>query len=361
MRIGIDASRAFSEERTGTEGYAHELIRHLAGIIDPSHQATLYLRKGSRIDFELPSNFSPREIGGDFLWTHLHLSRELLSSPVDVLFVPAHTVPLFHPRRTVVTIHGLEYRLQPQCYRRRDRFLLELGTRLSARWAWKILTPSEATKKDLDRIYGTEQGKITVIPHGTDCPSAAPSGLHESFTILFVGRLERRKNILRLLRAFETFMGKREGSDRRTVRLVLAGKPGFGYAEIKRAVAASPCRSDISLPGYVTEAQKQDLFAQASLFLFPTLAEGFGLPVLEAMSRGIPVLSSDLPALRETAGEAAILVDPQDTDEIAAALGMLYNSAEERKRLEGAGRRRAGLFSWEKCAARTLEALTETK
>lgn len=362
MKIGIDASRAFLDERTGTEEYSHELLRHLAKI-NCNHQFFLYLRKGAKIDFELPSNFFPREIEGDFLWTQFHLSLELLHHKVDALFVPSHTVPLFHPKRTVVTVHGLEYKHCPECYPARDRILTDMNTFLSLSFAKRIIAPSENTKRDIENFYSIDPRGIRVIRHGINMPVG---GAQEKDTgeldILFIGRLEKRKNVTGIVRAFDLFMKKVDeaaGGSGANIRLILAGKKGFGYGEIEDAIARSPHKGNILLPGYVTAAQKRELYSQADVFIFPSFYEGFGMPVWEAMSYGVPVICSANSSTEEIAGGAAMLVDPRDTEKICEALTTLCCNEEERKRLIAKGFEILENAGWEKCAKETMAVLTE--
>lgn len=362
MKIGIDASRAFLAERTGTEEYSHELIRHLAKI-KCDHQFFLYLKKGAKIDFELPSNFSPREIGGDFLWTQFHLSLELLHDKVDALFVPSHAVPLIHPRRTVVTVHGLEYKHCPECYAKRDRMMTDINTFLSLSFAKRIIAPSESTKRDIEDFYNIDPRGIRVIRHGIDKPAGAPQAKDGGeLNILFIGRLEKRKNVAGIVRAFDLFMTKVDAAAEGSavnIRLILAGKRGFGYDEIEEAITLSPHRDAIFLPGYVTEAQKHELYSQADVFIFPSLYEGFGMPVWEAMSYGVPVICSANSSLEEISGGAALLANPTDEEKLCEALATLCCDRETKERLIAKGYEILEGAGWEECAKKTLAALTE--
>lgn len=363
MKIGIDASRAFGEERTGTEEYSYQLLRHLAVLpAVSSHQIFLYVREGARMDFELPSNFMVREIRGDFLWTRLRLSWELRKHPVDVLFVPAHTLPSFVPRKSVVTIHGLEHRSCGDCYSRKDRLVLEMNTRLSIFLARRIIVPSKSTKKDIVEYYKVAPERVSVIHHGAPEGRAATERADSKggFDILFIGRLEKRKNIARMVRAFGKFRKKLGGAEEgRKIRLILAGKDGFGSDRIREGIDRSDYKGDILIRGYVSEKEKEELYGNADVFLFPTLAEGFGLPVLEAMSHGVPVIASRVPALAEVAGTGALLVDPTDEEEIADALLRYYKDESAREESVGRGYEDLRRFSWEKCAEETWKVIAE--
>jgi glycosyltransferase involved in cell wall biosynthesis len=200
MFIGIDGSRAFLPERTGIEEYSYQVIRHLRDSLREEF-VFLYIRSGQKIDFELPKNWQVKRLRMPRLWTQLRLSWELLLHPVDVLFVPAHTVPLIHParnatlignivaliiqkiihpftacmeehsvvggpRKTVVTIHGLEYEFCPEAYSLLDRWYMRLSIRFSCRAASTVIAVSENTKRDLERLYRLSSNKIVVIPEG---------------------------------------------------------------------------------------------------------------------------------------------------------------------------------------------------
>ncbi|MFC1622974.1 glycosyltransferase [Patescibacteria group bacterium] len=169
MKIGIDASRAFLGHRTGIEEYSYQVIKHLRDKLK-KHQLVLYLRKGQRdrIDFNLPDNWSVKEIKFPRFWTQMGLSLEMILNPVDVLFVPAHTVPVFHAKKTVVVIHGLEYEFLPKAYSFWERLYMRHSIKNSCRWASDVISVSKNTKKDLISLYEVSEDKIDVIYEGYD-------------------------------------------------------------------------------------------------------------------------------------------------------------------------------------------------
>ncbi len=407
MKLGIDASRAFGEERTGTEEYSYQIIKHLAKLkIDG--QVVLYLKKKDlkNIDFDLPDNFKLKIISLPKFWTQIGLASEMMINKPDILFIPSYAVPQIHPRKTIVTIHGLEYRHFPECYSFKERFILELNTQFSIKWASKIIVPSENTKRDLVEFYGVDTGKIKVVYHGVgiaNCelriankdkekkspllggswgwvssakkPTSNPSqdGTNK---ILFIGRLEKRKNLVNLIKAFDLFKkdlknppspllqrgkmlispfvkgGLRGFSD---IKLILAGKTGFGFEEIKKAIKKSPFKKDIILKGYVSEKEKSELYKNADLFILPSFYEGFGLPVLEAMSYGVPVICSNTSSLPEVAGDAALPVNPNNSKEIAAAMNKVFSDDSFKNKMIEKGFENVKKFSWEKCARETIK------
>src|SRR4051794_5648005 len=211
LRIGIDASRIDTGHRTGTEQYSAQLIEAL-GRLDRRNAYTLYVNARTNPHLALPPNFRARLIPFPRLWTHARLSAELLQQPPDVLFVPAHVVPLGHPR-SVVTIHDLGYRAFPEAHPWRARQYLDWSTRWSVAVARRVIVPSEAPARALTAAHGTPRGRIAVIPHGYPprfrpvprevvAAGLARLGLPQPY-ILFVGTLQPRKNLARMLAAFE--------------------------------------------------------------------------------------------------------------------------------------------------------------
>ncbi len=361
MKIGIDASRAFVKERTGIEEYSYRLIERFAMMDISSHQVFLYVRKNSTIDLNLPANFFVREIKNRLMWTQLGLSLKMRKEAVDVLFIPSYTVPLIHPANTVVTIHGLEYKYYPQGYPVGERFSLELNTLAAVKWSRKIITPSKNTKRDLMKFYDVDPEKIKVIPHGVINDGGLRPTVdknEQSFKILFIGRLEKRKNLVGLIKAFEIF--RRSVSQNVVCQLILAGKAGFGFERIKEEIRKSPYKRDIILKQYVSEAEKEKLYKEAGLFALVSFYEGFGLPILEAMSYGVPVICSGVSSLGEIAKEAALLVDPRNVEKIAEAIERIFRNSDLRREMIKKGLENAQRFSWEQCAKETLDVLLDS-
>jgi len=362
MNIGIDASRAFTKERTGIEEYSYQLIRNLAMMDLKSHQIFLYARKNSIIDFNLPSNFKLKIIPINKFWTQIGLASEMMKNKPDVLFVPSYAVPQIHPAKTVVTIHGLEYKYFPECYFLKERLILEFNTKLSLKLASKIIVPSENTKKDLIKFYGVDVDKIKVVYHGagiTNYELRITNYENNNFNILFIGRLEKRKNVVNLIRAFELFKNqlRRRHSGMSPSQLILVGKAGFGFQKIKKAIEESLFKKDIILKSYVSELEKEELYKKADLFILPSFYEGFGLPVLEAMSYGVPVICSNNSSLPEVVGDAALLVDPNNIQEISGAINKVFSDDDLRNKMIKRGFENVKKFSWEKCAKETMNVL----
>ena len=353
MRIGIDASRAFQKERTGIEEYSYQVILHLKEILS-EREVTLYTRPGENPDFSLPKNWKIKPLYAPRFWTQLRLSWELFWHPVDKLLVLAHVVPFIHPKNTVVVIHGLEYEILPKAYSFWDYWYMRLSIKKSCHWAKKIIAVSKNTKKDLIDLYKISAEKIGVIYEGygknfqlpiTNFQSISNDSIQEPY-LLFIGRIEERKNVLGIIKAFEILKEKYKVAH----QLVLAGKGGFGYERIVAYIENSKHKVDISLPGFVSTEQKWQMLQGADIFVFPSLYEGFGLPILEAQSVGVPVVTSNVSSMPEVAGDSAILADPNNPEEMAQAIYNLISDHNLRNEIVAKGYTNVKRFSWEKCA-----------
>lgn len=372
MTIAIDASRAFVHERTGIEEYAYQLIKALR---DPLQNApvVLYARFGGeaaadprgwieRHFFDLPDAWDVRVVRHRRLWTQWWLAWRLAVDRPDTLLVPAHTVPWIHPARTVVVVHGLEYEMTPQAYSLWARVYMRVSIRLSCWWARTVVAVSDNTRQDLMRLYRVPADRIVVVPEGVNLQCATDSQqlpttncqLPTDPYFLFIGRIEERKNIARIVAAFNLFK-ERTGLPH---RLVLAGRPGYGYDDAAAAIAASTHCDAIEEKGFVSEDEKWQLLAGATAFVFPTLYEGFGLPVLEAQSVGVPVITSTVSSLPEVAGDGALLVDPADAEAIADAMAVLATDDDRRRAIIAQGSANIGRFGWDRCARAIAALLT---
>ena len=370
MLIGIDASRAVATHRTGTENYALHLIRELLAL-GGGHRFRLYFRQAPPAGLFAPGA-EERVIPFPRLWTHLALSREMLAHPPDLLFVPSHVLPLIHPRRSVVTVHDLGYHYHPEAHTTWQNLYLRWSTRHNARNASRILADSEATRRDLEHYYHTPPAKIAVVYPGRDenlAPVSDPEllagvraryGLEGPY-LLYVGTLQPRKNLVRLVQAFArlpSLLAVQE-EPQPVPRLVLAGKKGWLHDEIVGQVQALGLEGQVRLTGYVPEADLPALLSGALAFVFPSLYEGFGLPVLEAMACGTPVICSNTSSLPEVAGDAALLVDPYQPEALAQAMLRLVMDGELRGELVARGLQQARRFSWRRCARETLAVLED--
>ena len=364
MIIGIEAERANHPEKTGVEHYAQQLILHLAKIDQRNHYR-LYLRtKPESWFFSLPKNFEVRIIPFPKFWTQIRLSLEMLFHPVDVLFVPASALPLIHPKKSVCTIHDCSFLYYPEADTAFMRNFLNFSYKIISRTAWKIIAISESAKKDLIKFYGTDPEKIQVVYHGYEANQAISnqypvtsiiSKLPEKY-LLFVSTLQPRKNLVLLIEAFRNFKNKHPNVPH---KLVVVGKPGWKFEPILQAIEQN---SDIvTYLGHVTNAEKWEIYRKADAFIAPSLYEGFGMWILEAFDARIPVAVSNISALPEIAGEAAVYFDPSNTREITDAIEKILLDSDLRQSLVAKGTERLNNFSWEQTARETLKVLEGNK
>ncbi|MBI4053751.1 MAG: glycosyltransferase family 4 protein [Candidatus Doudnabacteria bacterium] len=360
MIIGIDASRAGKLQKTGTEWYSYFLIEELKKL-PTSHGFVLYSSEPLTGELgQLPGNFENLVLAWppSLLWTQARLSAAAFARPPDRLFVPSHALPFFSRAKTVVTVHDVGFMRYPDMYSFLDLSYHRLSVSFASRFAHRIICPSEFTKRELITFFSTPPEKIRVVPHGApqyDQPTAPnTSDVAVQPTVFFVGRLEKKKNILGLLMALVLL--RRTHPD---LKLVLAGKPGFGFAEIKTFIENNGLRKTVEIKRYISEAEKILLYQRAVIFGFPSFYEGFGLPILEAQFFGCPVLTSDFGATKEIAGLGAYLVDPKSPESIAEGLTTLLRDRSLRKKLILSGRENLKRFSWTRTAQATLKVLEE--
>lgn len=359
--IGIDASRLSVTQRTGTENYTYEILRAMARIA-PDEAIRLYLNANALPrGIDLP--WKRRMIPFPRFWTHGRLSLEMALHPPKLLWVPAHVIPVVHPK-SVVTIHDLGYLHAPDAHPDRQRRMLHGTTRWSARAAAHIIAISEATKRDLVDRYRVAPIKISVAPHGvSDRFTRADDGaiaelrsrLHlPAQFVLAVGTVQPRKNYAELARAVA---GMRAAGLPHT--LVIAGKPGWMADQVEEEIAQAGLSDLVRFLGYVDDADLPALYSAAEMVAFPSRYEGFGLPALEAMRCGTPVVVSNRGALPEVVGDAALIVDIDSEREVTLALTRVANTPELREGLIERGLERAADFTWERSAQITLDVLRE--
>ncbi len=361
MKIGIDASRIAKIEKSGTENYTYNLIKALARI-DKKNYYTLYFNQPPEF-FELnEENFSSKIIPARRFWTQLRLASEIALHPPDILFVPAHTIPILRKPgvKTVVTVHDLGAEFLAAYHKFPDRLYLTWSTAFVANYASRIIAVSSSTKSDLERQYKVSSERVSVVPEGVDLSFFKKAttdevvqvkkkyGLKRPF-FLFVGTIQPRKNLAKLIEA----LAKSEvGFD-----LVVAGKAGWLYEDIFASPSKFGIEEKVKFLGYVETADLPALYSSASAFVFPSLYEGFGLPVLEALACECPVVTSSVSSLPEIAGEAALLVDPNSLEEIKKGLQRISKDEKLRLSLVVKGLKRAQKFTWDRTAQGTLQVL----
>ena len=353
MIIGIDASRAALAHHTGTETYAYQLLRGLASQSSADMRLRLYTHQPPQpVIWPHSPYIETRVIPFPRLWTHLRLAAEISQHPPDVLFVPSHVLPLHCPVPAVVTVHDLAYRHHPEAYTRFQRRYLDWSTRRHTYVAQHLIADSQATKEDLVNHYRTDGQRISVVHLGRDeslhrvsdvAAVKAKYGIAGAY-ILYMGTLQPRKNLLRLIEAFQPL------SQQHPVKLVLAGSKGWLYDDIFALVQTLNLTERVHLPGFVPPTDKAALISGAEVYAYPSLYEGFGLPILEAMACGVPVLTSNVSSMPEIAADAALLVDPYDVASIRQGLRRLLTDQPLRQTLIQKGFQRLNHFSWANAA-----------
>lgn len=353
MKIGVDASKLLESQALGVERATRFLLTQLFEL-DRSNEYRLFAPAALPPSWRR-SNVTPVLVPTGPFWTALRLSEALVSEELDIFYQPGNILPLRLPKNTkaVVTIHDLAAVAQPLLYPPKESLLSYLTVLQAARRAKRIIAVSQATAGDLSRFFALSSKRIEVIHHGPPrgilkrTGKLPPEVKGEFF--LVVGRVELRKNPLRILEAFASY--QRRGG---TLKLVLAGPAGFGYVRIKEKVKQLGAKNVIFL-GFVEEEALNALYAKAKALIFPSLYEGFGLPILEAFSYGLPVLTSNFGATKEVGGEAALLLDPLNVAELSKALDRIVDDTQLRGWLIERGKKRLKEFSWVKAAQKLKE------
>ncbi len=388
MKIGIDASRANIPQKTGTEWCAYFIIQELKHIIPDNHEVVLYTKEplaGPLAD--LPRHWRAKVLSWlpGYLWTQLRLAWEMLWHKPDVLFVPAHTIPVYCPAKTYTVLHDIGFEMFSDVYSRNligpeNRFITTLinlavriitrgrysnteldyhrwSTRLALQKAKAIITPSRFTKQEIEKKFQVLPDKIHVV-YNSFQPDYKKTVTKEQINIvrdqygitgaylLFVGRLEKKKNIHRIVQAYHQATAQIHNPP----SLVLAGKAGHGYDSIEQYIENNNLAHRVIKTGWVDQNNLPALMNGAYGFIFTTLYEGFGMPILEAMSSGTPVITSNNSSTKEIGANAVLLADPQDVRDIARAILLLISNTALYNDLVQKGYQRASQFSWDNTA-----------
>ncbi len=361
MLIGVDASRITRRHRTGTENYSLHVLRHLLAD-DHANAYRLYLGEPLPPDLLPQTNkVTSKVIRMPRLWTQLGLSREMLRQAPDVLFVPSHVLPLVCPPRSVVVIYDVGHRFFPRAHGVAEWLYVEWAIRRHVRIATALLTISQASKRDIVRLYGADPARIDVAYPAVDELLRAASreeidrvrhrhGLAERY-VLHLGTIKPRKNLPRLVRAFA------QADLPRDAQLVLGGMTTFGAQAVERAIADSGVVDRIRRLQYVPDQELAALYTGAACVALVSLYEGFGMPALEALACGAPLVASNRGSLPEIVGDAGLIVDALDVSSIAGGLERAVNDADTAARLRELGPLRARSFTWQDAASVTHEVL----
>ncbi len=370
MRVAIDYTAAIYQA-AGIGRFVRSLVRALSEIDPLTEYLLVYADPPQGIRPALPEapNFVGRRIplperALAAMWHRLSLPVpvDLVTGPVDVFHSPDFVLPPVRRGAKVLTVHDLAFLLRPECAEARLRDYLERTVPRSVAHADFILADSVNTQDDLICLLGVPPTKVQVVPGGVERtfqPVLEPEPLEQMRQrvsggapfILSVGMIEPRKNLARLIEAFERLKARYQPPH----KLVLAGKRGWLSDGIYRRAESSPVASDILFPGYVAESDLPALYSAADLFAYPSLYEGFGLPPLEAMACGTPVVASSSSSLPEVMGDAALLVEPEDVEGLTESLAMALGDIGLRQRMRTRGLEQAAQFTWRASAERMLE------
>lgn len=366
MHIALDGSDLASEKIDGTTVYVRELLPRLSAVLKRhGHRVTVFSH--SPIPAEVFGDDAEINVTrGRRFWTQTVLSRALFRVKPDLLFLPIQTVPLYRPAnlKVVATIHDLDFLQFPKMFDWKNLLLLRWFSRVVIRNASRLIAVTQNTKNDVLRYYRRSAEDIFVVYHGFDKKNFRPPisfdekeavlrNIRDKYKInggyiLYVGAIQPRKNILRLVEAYEAY--RKNGGN---AELVLVAGNAWKEKEIIRRIENSPQSGAIHLLRKVPYRDLLGIYWNAAIFVLPSLAEGFGLPILEAMACGTPVIASGRSALKEVAGATALLIDPESTDSLAQGLERLMSDSALREELRAKGLKRALDFSWDKCAEET--------
>ncbi len=366
MVIGIDASRANQNQKTGIGWYSYHLIRELKKIpLNQGDKFILYSPNELKDDLaRLPENWQSRILNWPlkYLWTQIRLAWEMLINPPDILFVPAHCLPVICPVKSIMTIHDIGFKHFKKAYSFSQRLYLLFVHWWAVKYADKIIVPTEFTKRELEQNYTIKDNKITVIYEGYDRKNFYLINNDKDDPILenklkppyflYVGRLETKKNIRGLIEAYNKLLSRKANAP----ELVLIGPPGYGYIKIRDKIKEN---KNIKVLNYVVSEDLTFFYNQAVALIFPSFYEGFGLPVLEAMACGCPVIASRAGSLPEIGSSAALYFSPDDMNGLAELMEKMIEDKNIVGRLKQSGLERVKSFSWGKCAGETYKIFSQ--
>jgi len=372
MLIGIEATRANRATKTGVEWYAWHVIQELKKLTQGNGKSwVLYSNKILTGGLEvLPDNWYEVRIKWPFAygWTQFRLSYEMYRRKPDVIWMPGSTLPRVMPKQTVITVHDIGFHRLPKLYPRRQVQVHERAMKEIAKRAARIITVSEFSAREISEAYGIDPKKIAITYNGIDHNVYRPINDSEAIEnrlrryriprpfFVAVGRLETKKNITTLIKSFTALKTRRGVGDPH--RLVLIGTRGYGYDEIKKEIENSTVKSDIIELGYIPESDMPYILNAAEALIHPSWYEGFGIPPIEAMACGCPVISSNAASLPEVCADAAIYFAPGEPEELTSALSRLIDEPGLKERLKVSGVSRAAKFTWKATAEKTLPVLT---
>lgn len=375
MRIGIDCRNILNPgrgEKAGIGHYTYYLVKNLLRL-DKKNEYVLFF--DSRMERDQVEEFEQANVKVVFYpfsqyrrflpvaYSQILTAAVLYKERLDVYHAPATSIPLSYRGRAVVTVHDLAIYKYPRFFPRGQFLSTKLVVPKSIKRAKKIIAVSEATKRDLKQMFKVGEKRMRVIYEGfvRERPSRPLVDVRSKYSlgeryVFFVGTIEPRKNLVNLIKGFNSVANL---PSMKKVELILAGGPGWKYGDVIKSIKESKLGHRVRYLGYVPHDDKVHLIEHAAVFAFPSFYEGFGLPVLEAMSLGTPVVTSNVSSLPEVAGTAAVFVNPSKFKDIGQAIVQVVGNANLRKRLSAEGKRRAAMFTWDGAARETLQVYKE--
>lgn len=372
MRIGIDAT-ALPPQPVGAGNYIIQLIRALVAL-DGEDELVIFVQDMGRSLIDIPGSrqvewviLADRNPGTRLIWEQTFFPQLIRRSRVDLMHALHYTRPIKLPCSSVVTFHDMTFFLYPQLHTLSKRLFFPIAIRASARKADALIAVSESTRQDAIRLLNIPANKISTTQLGVD-PSFRPItdrtekrkivekyDLPEKF-ILYVGLVEPRKNLPLLIRAYKKLVDNGVKHN-----LVLVGRYGWMFEEVLQQINVLNLEDKVFLAGYVPQADLPLVYNLSSLFVYPTIYEGFGLPVLEAMACGIPVITTEVSSLPEIVGEAGVLVPVNDEQALYLAMDRVLKDPELYRDLTSKGPKRAAKFSWQRTAQLTMQVYRQVK
>lgn len=367
MRIAIQAADLDANRVDGTRVYLWQLLKRF-GTLGAVHRWHLYHRSHFNPELAPPAlpNYTEHTVTAPFYWTQTRFAWEMWKLRPEKLWMPVQALPFFLPRgiETTVTIHDLAFKYFPEHFPKKDQRRLNIFADFAVKKADKLIAVSESTKRDILKWYpDVAESKIKVIHHGFNADLFQNAAVAETILkqhnieakkyLLYVGAIQPRKNIMTLLYAFEL-----EHTRHPEMKLVLAGEKAWLWEETLHAIETHPFREDIIVMGKVSFVDLAMLYAHAKMFIFPSLYEGFGIPILEAMAAGIPVICSHNSSLPEVGGDAALYFDALNVSELASRIELLWKEEALCVAMVRRGYENIKKFSWDTCAQETLDYIT---
>lgn len=364
VTIGFDGNEANVNKKVGVSVYSQNLINYFKKKSNKNLLFNIYLRESPKQDMPKENKyFKYKIIKGKFLWSQFFLPINLFfNKKNNIFFSPAHYTPRFSKTPAIVTIHDLSFHYYPNDFLKRDLYKLKNWTNYSLKKAKKIIAVSHSTKSDIIKFYDIDEHKIKVIYNGFEkkilnlkSNDLLIKRVKKNPYILYVGTLQPRKNLPTLIDAFSEFVKSNSN-----FKLIITGKKGWLYKNIFNKVKILNLDKKIIFTDFVNDATLNQLYKNAFCLVLPSFYEGFGIPILEAMSNNCPVISSDKSSLPEIAGNAALFFNPNDSFQLLSQLNNLKDHPDLRNTLIESGKNRIKLFSWKKCAEETLSLLKST-